>query len=193
MERGGRVLKKILKGWDLAERYAAGILALISVFSAFYQVFMRYLFSYSPEWTEEIVVYVIIWAVFIVASTLTKERGHVGATFIVEKLSTPTRRIIEIINCILSMTFCFLICWWGYQIVNVAYVTDERSLTSLRYPMWIWYLAVPAGTTLIFLRQLIMLYRLIWRFDDRSILEDTHETSRTAMEKLDKIEGDFKT
>lgn len=186
------MLKKILRGWDLAERYAAGVLALISVFSAFYQVFMRYLFSYSPEWTEEIVVYMIIWAVFIVASTLTKERGHVGATFIVEKLSTPTRRIIEIINCLLAMAFCWLICWWGYQIVNVAYVTDERSLTSFRYPMWIWYLAVPAGTTLIFLRQMIMLYRLIWHFDDRSILEDTHETSRTALDKLEKIEGDFK-
>lgn len=186
------MLQKLLKAWDLAERYIAGTLALFAVFAAFYQVFMRYLFNYSPEWTEEIVVYVVIWAVFIVASTLTKERGHVGATFIVEKLSTPTRRIIEIINCLLSMAFCWLICWWGYQIVHVAYLTDERSLTSFRYPMWIWYLAVPAGTTLIFLRQMIMLYRLIFRFDDRSILEDTHETSRSAFEKLEKIEGDFK-
>jgi len=186
------VLKKIFRGWDVTERYLVGILALFSLFAAFYQVFMRYLFSYSPEWTEETVVYTIIWAVFIVASTLTKERGHVGATFIVEKFSTPTRRVIEIINSLLAMAFCVLICWWGYQIVHVAYVTDERSLTSLRYPMWIWYLAVPVGTTLIFLRHLIMLYRLIWRFDDRSILQDTHETSRTSFDQLEKIEGDFK-
>ena len=184
-------MKKILKGWDLAERYAAGILGLISVFSAFYQVFMRYLFNYSPEWTEEMVVYVIIWAVFIVASTLTKERGHVGATFIVEKLSTRARRIVEIINSLLAMIFCFLICWWGYQIVHVAYVTDERSLTSLRYPLWIWYLAVPVGTTLIFLRYLLMLYRLVFRFDDPSLIQDTHETSRTASEKQEKIDDVF--
>lgn len=185
------MLKRIMKGWDLAERYTVGILALFSVFAAFYQVFMRYLFNLSPEWTEETVVYVIIWSVFIVASTLTKERGHVGATFIVEKLSTPARRIVEIINSLLAMTFCFLICWWGYQIVHVAYVTDERSLTSLRYPLWIWYLSVPVGTTLIFLRYLVMLYRLVFRFDDPSLIQDTHETSRTAFEKKEKIDDVF--
>jgi TRAP-type C4-dicarboxylate transport system permease small subunit len=174
------VLNKILRGWDLAERYTVGVLALFSVFSAFYQVFMRYLFSYSPEWTEETVVYVIIWSVFIVASTLTKERGHVGATFLVEKLPSQGRRIVEIINALFAMTFCFLICWWGYQIVNVAYITDERS-----------YLAVPAGTTLIFLRYLVMLYRLIFRFDDPSLIQDTHETSRTALEKQEKIDDVF--
>jgi len=186
------VLKKILSGWDLTEKYLAGILGLFSVFAAFYQAFMRYVFSLSPEWTEETVVYVVIWAVFIVASTLTKERGHVGATFFVEKFSTPVRRWIEVVNSLLSMAFCFLICWWGYRIVHVAFITDERSLTALRYPMWIWYLAVPVGTTLIFLRHLIMLYRLIWRFEDRSILQDTHETSRTSFEQLEKIESEFK-
>ena len=89
------------------------------------------------------------------------------------------------------MAFCFLICWWGYQIVNVAYLTDERSLTSMRYPLWIWYLAVPAGTTLIFLRYLVMLHRLVFRFDDPSLIQDTHETSRTAFEKIEKIDDVF--
>ena len=185
------MLKQIEKFWDRAEKAIVGILALFSVFAAFYQVVMRYVFNVSPEWTEETVVYVIIWAVFIVASTLTKERGHVGATFIVERLSTPVRRVIEILNALLAMTFCVLICWWGYQIVNVAFVTDERSLTSMRYPLWIWYLSVPAGTTLIFIRYLVMLYQLLLRFDDPSLIQDTHETSRTAFEKQEKIDDVF--
>ena len=185
------MLKKIERFWDQAEKYIVGTLALFSVFAAFYQVVMRYVFNISPEWTEETVVYLIIWAVFLVASTLTKERGHVGATFIVERLSTPVRRGLEIFNALLAMTFCFLICWWGYQIVQVAFVTDERSLTSMRYPLWIWYLSVPAGTTLIFIRYLVMLYRIIFRFDDPSLIQDTHETSRTAFEKREKIDDVF--
>ena len=58
-----------------------------------------------------------------------------------------------------------------------AYIYDERSLTGLRFPLWSTYLAVAAGCTLVGLRYIIRIYRLIFRFEESEILE-THEMSR---------------
>ena len=167
--------------------FLVGVLTFFATMFTFYGVITRYGFSFSPEWIEETVMNMLIWAIFIVASTLVEERGHVGATFIVEKLPPKARRISEIFTGLLALIFCILICYWGFQIVHLAYVTDERSLTSMRYPLWGFYLAVPAGATLIVCRYARRLYRLIFRFD-LSDLRETHEMARTSQQDQDQRE-----
>lgn len=180
-------MEKFLNAWNRTERFLVGILTFLACMFTFYGVITRYGFSYSPEWIEETVMYMIIWAVFIVASTLTAERGHVGATFIVEKLPPKARRVMEVFTGLLAFLFCVLICYWGFQIVHLAYVTDERSLTSMRYPLWGTYLAVPLGAALIIGRYGMRLYRLIFRFDI-SDLKETHEMARTSEPQPDQLE-----
>lgn len=175
---------KALKFWNTLEKYFVGIVALTATLLAFWGVIARYSFSYSPDWLEEIVVYMIIWSVFIVASTVAEERGHVGATFLVEMLPPTTRRMVEILTASLSLTFCVLICYWGYQIVHIAYITDERSSTLIRYPLWGCYLALPAGMTLVTARYLKRLFRLIFRFSQSDLLEH-HAMSREVHERSD--------
>jgi len=177
-------MEKILNAWNRAEKFFVGALTFFACIFTFYGVITRYGFSFSPEWIEETVMYMIIWAVFIVASTLVEERGHVGATFIVEMLPPKARRVMEIFTGFLALIFCVLVCYWGFQIVHLAYVTDERSLTSMRYALWGTYLAVPAGGVLLILRYVRRLYRLIFRFD-LSDLRETHEMSRTSQPQQD--------
>jgi len=169
----------LLKAWNRAEKFISGVLAFLAILFAFYGVIMRYVFNSSPEWTEEIIMYMIIWTVFIISSTLAEERGHVGATFVVERFPPQARRVVEIFTGILALVFCVLICIGGYQIVYVTYTIDERSLSSLRVPLWFTYLAIPAGMTLIAVRYIKRLYRLMFRFDLSDML-DTHEMSHKA-------------
>lgn len=168
---------KILRAWSALEKLIVGILGLAATILAFSAVITRYFFSFSPEWLTETVIYLVIWAVFIVASTLAAERGHVGASFFVEKLPPPQRRILEILTGLLAVIFCILIGYWGFVIVCLAYATDERSLTLIRYPLWIFYLAVPVGLMLVAGRYLMRIYRLIFRFNPSDLLEH-HEMSR---------------
>ena len=177
-------MEKFLNAWNRTERFLVGMLTFFACMFTFYGVITRYGFSYSPEWIEETVMYMIIWAVFITASTLAEERGHVGATFIAELLPKKARRVLEIFTGLLAFLFCVLICFWGFQIVHLAYVTDERSLTSMRYPLWGTYLAVPIGAALIVGRYARRLYRLVFRFDV-SDLRETHEMARTTQQQSD--------
>ncbi len=175
-------MDKVLKFWNALEKYFVGVVALTATLLAFWGVVARYSFAYSPDWLEEFVVYMIIWSVFIVASTVAEERGHVGATFLVEKLPPTRRRLVEILTALLSLTFCVLICYWGYQIVHVAYITDERSSTIMRYPLWGCYLSLPVGMTLVAARYLKRIYRLVFRFSRSDLLEH-HEMSREVYQQ----------
>jgi C4-dicarboxylate transporter DctQ subunit len=167
-----------LNGWNKTEKYIVGLLGLITIFLAFINTILRYVFNYSPEWMEEIIVYLIIWAAFFITGLLVEERRHVGATFFVELLPPKAHRVVEIITSSLALIFCIIVLFYGYQIVHITYTTDARSLTGMRYPLWIFYLALPVGLTLMTARFIRRIYRLIFRFD-LSELRDSHEMSRS--------------
>jgi len=175
-------VKRLLNAWNRTEKFVTGLLAFIALIFAFYGVVMRYVFHNAPEWTEELIMYVLIWAVLLVSSTLAEERGHVGATFVVERFPPKVLRVVEIFTGFLALSFCVLICIGGYQIVWVAYDTDERSLTSLRIYLWIAYLAIPFGGTLIGGRYIKRIYRLLFRFDPSELL-GAHELSHQELLK----------
>jgi len=158
-------LKKILDVWDSLELYVTGILAGTATAFAFYQVVMRYVFSKSPEWAEESVLYLIIWAIFIISSKLVRDDEHVGADFVIRKMPYGVQRVVEIINCVLALSFLCIVIWYGFQIVATIFAMDERSTTRLRFPMWIAYLAIPGGSCLILLSYIRRLYLLIFRCD----------------------------
>jgi C4-dicarboxylate transporter DctQ subunit len=171
-------MKNWEKEWTKVEKFIVGLLAFSATMIAFYGVITRYLLRRPPDWAEEIVIYLIIWAVFITASILAEERGHVAATLIVEWFPLKARRYLAVFNGLVALGFCVAVSFLGYKIVSAAYVNDERSLTALRFPVWIPYLSVAAGCTLVALRYAIRVYRLIFFFQPSEILE-THELSRT--------------
>lgn len=167
-------LKKTIEVWDSLELYITGILAGTATAFAFYQVVMRYIFSKSPEWAEESVLYLIIWSIFIISSKLVRDDEHVGADFIIRRLPDKMQRIVEIINCVLALSFLCIVIWYGFQIVSATFAMDERSTTRLRFPMWLAYLAIPGGSCLILMSYLRRLYLLIFQFDPRKFLQKHH-------------------
>ena len=96
-------MSKWEKGWTRVEKFIVGVLALSATLIAFYGVITRYIFRKPPDWAEEICIYMIIWAVFITASILAAEKGHVAATLIVERFSLKTRRYLAVFNGLVAL------------------------------------------------------------------------------------------
>ena len=167
-------MNKIIKRWNWVEKALIGLLAFCATMISFYTVITRHLFKYSPDWGEEVIIYLIIWAVFISASLLVEERGHVAATLLVERFPLKMRRFLAIFNAVLALGFSVLIFIFGLKIVGDAFLRDERSLTALRFPVWIAYLSVATGCALVAVRCAIRIHRLLLSFDISQILEE-HE------------------
>jgi len=175
-------VSRIVGRWNQVEKILVGLLGLVAVASAFYGVIMRYVFRTTPDWIEEIIIYMIIWAVFIAASTLAGEKGHVAATLLVERFPLRVRRILAVFNGILALGFCGIISWYGFWIVLQTYACNEKSPTALHFPLWICYLSVAAGYTLVSIRYGIRIYRLFFQFQKSEILE-SHEMIREEVQR----------
>jgi C4-dicarboxylate transporter DctQ subunit len=67
-------MNKWERGWTRVEKFIVGVLAFSATMIAFYGVIARYILKRPPDWAEEIVIYLIIWAVFITASILAGEK-----------------------------------------------------------------------------------------------------------------------
>ncbi len=167
-------MDKILKRWNWVEKTLIGILAFSATLISFYTVMTRYLLNYSPDWGEEVIIYLIIWGVFISASLLAEEREHVAATLLVERFPLKMRRFLAILNAALPFGFCVFIFIFGLKIVGDAFLREERSLTALRFPVWISYLSVVVGCALVSVRFVIRIRRLLFHFDPSLIMEE-HE------------------
>jgi C4-dicarboxylate transporter DctQ subunit len=68
---------------------------------------------------------------------------------------------MEVSNCAAAILFCGALIWYGRQVVDIALLIDERSPSDLRFPMWIYYAALPAGGLLMLIRYVIRLIGLV--------------------------------
>jgi len=146
--------------WDLAEQTVAGLFGLVALAIGLWQVLGRYFFPREAiSYAEEVIVYLIIWAVMIICSELVKRDGHVRSDLVLRLIPRAALRWVEVFNCIVALVFCAGLVWYGYQIVDTALLLDERSATDLQFPKWLYYLSLPVGGGLMLLRYLVRLVR----------------------------------
>jgi len=148
--------------WNRAEQAIVGILGLAALVCAAWQVLSRYFFpEQSIGYAEEVIVYLLIWAVMIVSSQLTRTDSHVRPDVLRNVVPPALARWLELFNCAAAVVFCAALAWYGWQIVATAIALDERSASDLRFPMWIYYAALPAGGALMAVRYAARLVGLV--------------------------------
>jgi C4-dicarboxylate transporter DctQ subunit len=152
----------MMKMWNRAEQTLVGALGLAALAFALWQILSRYFFPReSIGYAEEVVVYLVVWAIMIVSSQLVRTDGHVRPDVILNVVSARVARWMEIFNCVMAIAFCGAMSWYGWQVVKIASLIDEHSASDLRFPMWIYYAALPTGGLLMLLRYAIRLAALV--------------------------------
>ena len=155
-----------LAWWDRIEETLVGLLGLLALVIGLLQVIGRYFDpAQAISYAEEVIVYLIIWAIMIVSSQLVKRDGHVRPDLVLRLLPPRYLRIVEIFNCLVAIVFCGALIWYGWEIVDTSLLIDETSSTDLQFPMWIYYLALPVGGALMLLRYIMRLVRFALYFD----------------------------
>jgi C4-dicarboxylate transporter DctQ subunit len=166
----------MMKIWDRVERTVVGVLGLAALAFALWQVLSRYFFpQQSISYAEEVIVYLVIWAIMIVSSQLVRTDGHVRPDLVLKVVPAGVARWMEVFNCIAAIAFCGGLIWYGREIVEVALLIDEHSASDLRFPMWIYYAALPAGGLLMLIRYVIRLVGLIVAPDQSAAPPGQHE------------------
>lgn len=152
----------MMKIWDRVEQTLVGVLGLAALAVALWQVVSRYFFPQgSISHAEEVIVYLMIWAIMIVSSQLVRTDSHVRPDLVLNVVPAGVARWLEVFNCVAAIVFCGALIWYGGQVVEIALRIDEHSASDLRFPMWIYYAALPTGGLLMLIRYVIRLVRLV--------------------------------
>lgn len=163
-------MDKAFKMLSKVEHTLMGVLASISLLLAVMEMFMRYFFPrLLPDWTAEVVVYLITAAVMLAGGVLVSEGRQVNADLFLRKASTSGQRALEIIFCLVGLGVCWVFFERGLAIVEFAYRLDERSNSSLQFPMYIYYGFVPLAFGLMLLHYARRLYQYTFKFDPETM------------------------
>jgi C4-dicarboxylate transporter DctQ subunit len=152
-------LSKLFLG---VETGLTGLLALGAGLLTVSEAVIRYLSPASlPDWSAEVTVYLIGWAVMLSASRLIRDRMHVSVDMVIEHLSPRALRGAEIFTCVFGILVSAGIVYAGLKMVDFALMFGERSDSSIRFPMWGYYAAIPVGFGLCAAQYAIQLVSLL--------------------------------
>jgi len=140
--------------------FAAGLI-LLSVGVICQMVFVRAVLGQSSIWQTEFVTFALVAATFVGAPYILATRGHVAVDVLPLMLSTPARRKLHLAGSLIALTFCgiFLygsIPWWWE-----AFESGHTTSSIWRARLWIPYLSVPVGLSLLCLQFLAEIWMVV--------------------------------
>lgn len=127
---------------------AAAMLASVGL--AFAAVIMRYVFNFSLEWIEEGARYLALFAAFIVAGPVLRNKGHVALDLLVSGLTGARQQLhLFAVNLVAFVIGCAIFAWGA----DLALQTYEYGVltASLQFPQWLPYSIVPLGMAILVL------------------------------------------
>ncbi|HIW12065.1 MAG TPA: TRAP transporter small permease [Candidatus Salinicoccus stercoripullorum] len=161
---------KLIRWFD--EHFEEYILIMLSFFTVvviFIQVMMRYVFSSSLSWSEEIARYGFIWMIFIGVSYAVKKNKHLKVDAITMLFNDKGKTIIGIIANVLFLVFAVVITYYSFEIVGRI----TRESAALQIPMsWV-YAAPAAGMALTVIR---LIQNLVQQYSSLKKLKGVENT-----------------
>ncbi|EHL66887.1 TRAP transporter small permease, partial [Cloacibacillus evryensis] len=101
----------VKKFFDNFEEYFCVWTMAIMTILVFIQVVMRYVFSNSLSWSEELARFIFLWLSWIGASYAVKERSHFRVEMFANMIKGSCRRFFEYFVLIVWFVFSFILTW----------------------------------------------------------------------------------
>ena len=118
---------------------------------AFVNVLTRYFFKYSMAFTEEITLYLFVWAVMMGTSIAFREGSNMAVTLFYERFRKGNRKLLMLFSSLLSMAFFIVLTYFG-----ILEVMDEISMNAMteaiEMPVWWFTSAMPIASVMILFR-----------------------------------------
>lgn len=136
-------------------------LAILVVASISYEVVARYIFDAPTIWAHETMVsFCAIWYMIGGAYVL-RYRGHVSVDVVYNRLSSGSRRVLDLIGLSLFFVYAGVMLWTGAEVAWKSIKVLETSGSPWNPPVWPIRLAIPVGALLILLAGLAQFIRVL--------------------------------
>jgi TRAP-type C4-dicarboxylate transport system permease small subunit len=123
----------------------------VMVTIAFINVITRYLFEFSFAFTEELTIYLFVWATLMGASIAFREGSHIVVSVIYNRFGIRSRKVLDILNAVISILFFSLLFYYStLEVLDEILLGVKTEAISL--PVWWFTIAMPVSSLLIIFR-----------------------------------------
>lgn len=133
----------------------------VSVLVVVQMVWVRYILEESSIWQTEFVTYLLIASTFIGSPYVLLTRGHVNVDLVPIYVSHEWRIVLALFASVLSLAFCLLITWTGYEFWYEAWENRWVSDSIWEVRLWIPYFSMPFGFGVLSLQYIVDIISLI--------------------------------
>jgi len=123
-----------------------------------YSVVLRYFTPEPTDWQDEFSVFLLIGVTFLSAAWVHSQRGHIGIEALASILSPRANRVRLFVVDGLSALFCAFFAWKSWTLLHEAWTEGYVSATAWAPPLWIPYLAMSVGMTLLTLQIVVQAF-----------------------------------
>jgi TRAP-type C4-dicarboxylate transport system permease small subunit len=137
------------------EEWTLFITVMVAMVSLFFNVVLRYGFSYSLAWSEELVREVILYTTFVGCSVAIKNRSTVRIDALVQ-LVPKLKHPLAIFSYLVNLVFALVMIYYGIQLAALQVESDQSTLI-LQIPTVYLYAILPLMGFLMLVRVLMMM------------------------------------
>jgi TRAP-type C4-dicarboxylate transport system permease small subunit len=123
-----------------------------------YSVVLRYFSPEPTDWQDEFSVFLLIGMTFMSAAWVHSQRGHIGIEALAAILPPKVDRWRLFLVDLLSAAFCAFFSWKSWTLLHEAWTEGYVSATAWAPPLWIPYLAMSVGMTLLTVQILVQAF-----------------------------------
>ena len=187
MKQLGKIMAGVINGLTYLTGWVAALSLVAAALIVTEAVIVRKIFGISTIWQIEASVFLLIFTVFAGAPFVQKNEHHLNVDLVVIHLSPRTREITLIVVSILSCIIAAILAWYAWPMWWEAVAGNEHSESLWGPPLWIPYLFLPLGMTLLFFQYIIYIHGKITSLISGEISE---ETERFELKDIDLSEAD---
>lgn len=175
-------MKKILKlVYAEGEQAICFAMFLVMLIILFLQVVLRFIFSHSNMWSEELSRYLFIYIVFMASSFAVTQRAHIRIDVLEKIWPRPLRKPTAVLGEIIWIAFSVLLTVLSAKYVYLNVAKLHQMSLGIKVPMaWFWT-ALPIGNAAISFRLVLafiedyIMHRKLVKIDDKPETEEGKE------------------
>lgn len=138
---------------------AAGSLALACGL-AILAVILRNLTGDVIFWSEEAIIYLIIFSTFFGAVAVLRHNEHVTVDILPVLLKGRARKVFLVLGGLATVVYGFFVTYLSWELISEPF--SRTTITpALKLPLWVVELSIAVGMTLFFIRAVEMVVRTI--------------------------------
>ena len=184
----GKIFSKIINALTYITGWTAALSLVAAATIVTEAVIVRKIFGVSTIWQIEASVFLLIFTVFAGAPFVQKNEHHLNVDLVLIHLSARTREILLVIVSIISCLLAALLAWYAWPMWWETVVNNEHSESLWGPPLWIPYLFLPLGMTLLFFQYIIYIHGKITALRKGEVVE---EAERFELKDIDMSDSEL--